>query len=178
SGDRRRVAYAHNMLANSYVELGRLKRAALHRHAALRLYDELGDVPGQAAANNNLGSCYQLLGILDRALHHYQLSLAACQRMGNPVGEAIVRNNMGEVLPLGHRRPRRKPVLEQPGKEHETVCLAQKAPSWRRCWPLRAQGLFVGLERNANGAPNGSLAPEYGKLSCKRSPPRVRGHRK
>ncbi|MDP3062871.1 MAG: AAA family ATPase, partial [Chloroflexota bacterium] len=118
SGDRRRVAYAHNMLANSYVELGRLKRAALHRHAALRLYDELGDVPGQAAANNNLGSCYQLLGILDRALHHYQLSLAACRRMGNLVGEAIVRNNMGEVLLARGREEEAVSHLEAVVKGH------------------------------------------------------------
>ncbi|MBI2172410.1 MAG: tetratricopeptide repeat protein [Chloroflexi bacterium] len=102
-GDRRQLAYAHDMVATSYVELGNLARAVRHRHAAIRMYDELGDVSGQASANNNLGTCYHLLGLLDQALSCYDASLKACQRLGNPLRAAVAHNNMGEVyLIQGH----------------------------------------------------------------------------
>jgi class 3 adenylate cyclase/tetratricopeptide (TPR) repeat protein len=102
-GDRRQLAYAHDMVANSYVEMGDLARAVRHRRAALRMYDKLGDVSGQATVNNNLGTCYHLLGLLGRALSYYDASLKASQRLGNPLRTAIAHNNMGEVyLIQGH----------------------------------------------------------------------------
>lgn len=98
SGDRRQLAYAHNMLAASYMEQGALRRAIRHRRKAVQLYHELRDYPGQAAANNNLGACYQLLGILDGALYHYEVALGADERSGDAVDAAVVHNNIGEVL--------------------------------------------------------------------------------
>jgi tetratricopeptide (TPR) repeat protein len=86
------------MLANSYIEQGKLRKAIRHLRPAVRLYHELGDFPGQAAANNNLGSCYQLLGVLDGALYHYQVALGADERVGDMVDAAIIHNNLGEVL--------------------------------------------------------------------------------
>ncbi len=98
SGERRQLAYAHNMLGGSYVETGDLRQALRHRQTAVRLYTEAGDLPGQASANNNLASCYQVLGDLDNALHHYEVSLKASDRLGNRVIAAVVHNNIGEVL--------------------------------------------------------------------------------
>ncbi|MEE8442389.1 MAG: tetratricopeptide repeat protein, partial [Dehalococcoidia bacterium] len=97
-GDRGQQAYAHNMLALSYVELGELKRAVRHRTVAVRLCEEVGDLPGQALANNNLGLCYQLLGDLDSALRYYEVSFRVCERIGNRLRAAIAHNNIGEVL--------------------------------------------------------------------------------
>jgi class 3 adenylate cyclase/tetratricopeptide (TPR) repeat protein len=98
SGESRELAYAHNMLASSYIEQGALRMAIRHLRPAVRLYHELGDFPGQAAANNNLGSCYQLLGALDAALYHYRVALAADEWVGDLVDAAVVHNNIGEVL--------------------------------------------------------------------------------
>jgi class 3 adenylate cyclase/tetratricopeptide (TPR) repeat protein len=98
SGDQRNLAYAYNILANSYHEMGNFKKAIRCRLSAIRLYDELGDLLGQSDANNNLGACYQYLGNLDKALHHFEVSLNIDERIGNLVNAAIGHNNIGEVL--------------------------------------------------------------------------------
>jgi tetratricopeptide (TPR) repeat protein len=98
SRDRRIMAYAHTMLANSYIEQGSLKQAVRHLSASTRLYTELRDLRGQSAAGNNLASCYQLLGNMDRALYYYQEALQADARLGNVTHAAIIHNNIGEVL--------------------------------------------------------------------------------
>ncbi len=92
------MAYAHNMLANSYIEQGALKQAVRHLIPSTRLYHELRDLRGQSAAGNNLASCYQLLGNMDQALYHYQDALQADMRLGNVTHAAIIHNNIGEVL--------------------------------------------------------------------------------
>ena len=103
TSDRRNLAYAYNILANSYHEMGNFKKAIRNRHSAVRLYDELGDLPGQADVNNNLGACYQYLGDLDKSLHHFKVSLNIDERIGNLVNAAIGHNNIGEVLLMqGH----------------------------------------------------------------------------
>ncbi len=96
--DPRQLAYAHNIIGASYAEVGKLRLAVRHRQVALRLYEELGDLPGLATSNNNIGICYQYLGVLDSANRHFTLSLKACERMGNPIRTAIARSNIGEVL--------------------------------------------------------------------------------
>lgn len=98
SRDRRIMAYAHNMLANSYIEQGALKEAVRHLTSSTRLYHELRDLRGQSAAGNNLASCYQLLGNMDQALYYYQDALHADARLGNVTHAAIIHNNIGEVL--------------------------------------------------------------------------------
>jgi class 3 adenylate cyclase/tetratricopeptide (TPR) repeat protein len=97
-GDMRQIAYAHNMLASSYLELGDLKKAIAHRQSAVDIYDRLEDLSGQAAAHNNLGACHQLLGNLSEALHHYEVALKADETVGNPTAVAITHNNIAEVL--------------------------------------------------------------------------------
>jgi len=98
SGDRREMAYARNMLANSYMEQGDLRKALRQQRQSVRLYHELRDFPGQASANNNLGKCYQLLGMFDAALYHYEVGLQADERVGDAVDVAVAHNNIGEVL--------------------------------------------------------------------------------
>jgi len=98
SRDRRQTAYSHNMLANSYMEHGDLRRAVGHLRRAVRIYHDIGDFPGQASANNNLGMCYHLQGVLDAALYHYQVALQTDQRVGDLVDATIVRSNIGEAL--------------------------------------------------------------------------------
>ena len=98
SGDKSQLAYAHNMLAGSYLDMGNLEQAIRHRRQSLSLCEEAGDLYGLATANNNLGTCYQLLGDLDKALYHYKACLKDSERIGNSTVVAIVHNNIGEVL--------------------------------------------------------------------------------
>jgi class 3 adenylate cyclase/tetratricopeptide (TPR) repeat protein len=96
-------AYGHHILANSYMELGRLRQALRHDRVSARLYHELRDLPGQARANSNLGLSYQMLGMPDAALYHYDVALKADERIGNVSHAAIVRNNIGEIMLLQGR---------------------------------------------------------------------------
>ncbi len=120
SRDRRLIAYSHNMLAKSYMELGDLRRAVRHLRDSVRIYHELGDFQGQASANNNLGMCYHLQGTLDAALYYYQVALQTDQRVGDLVDAMIVGNNMGEVQMVLGRLPEAIESLERVVAAHES----------------------------------------------------------
>lgn len=98
SGDRQQLALAHNILATSYVEQGKLKQSVRHRVASVRLYEEAEDLYGLIAAESNLGVSYEALGRLDEAHEHYSAALDAAERIGNRTWAAIAHNNIGEVL--------------------------------------------------------------------------------
>jgi len=97
SGDRNNLAYTYNAIASSYLETGNIKKAIRYRLLALRLYEELKDLAGQAHSNNNLGVCYQFLD-QEKAFQHYKASLAYFERVGHFGNTAICHNNVGEVL--------------------------------------------------------------------------------
>jgi len=103
SGDKSQHAYAHNMLAASYLELGKVRKSVRHRHLAVRLCEEVGDLYGQSSANNNLGLCYLQLGDLERALFHFKAGLEIDERIGHLTAAAIKHINIGEALLIqGH----------------------------------------------------------------------------
>jgi len=115
----RQIAYAHDMLASSYLEMGRLKLGVRHKLAAVRLYEELNHLPGLLVAHNNLGTSYQLLGDLDKALDHYGAAVATGERIGNVVAVAVVHNNIGEVLLIQGRLDEAVQHLETAVATHE-----------------------------------------------------------
>lgn len=92
------IAYAYNMLANSFIEMGQLKKAIVNLEHAVSIYDDLEDFPGKASANSNLASCFMLIGNLDAANKHYEITLKLDERMQNESNVAIDHNNLGEVL--------------------------------------------------------------------------------
>ncbi len=98
SSDSHDLAYAYNILASSYLDIGNIKKSIRYRESAIRLYDQLGNVPGLAQAHNNLGASFQALGDQNMALHHFELSLGMCERVGNFTNTAIAHNNIGEEL--------------------------------------------------------------------------------
>jgi class 3 adenylate cyclase/tetratricopeptide (TPR) repeat protein len=116
--DPRRIAYAQNMLANSYLEEGRLRPAIRQLTQAIATYEAIGDVYGTAAANNNIGNCYQALGNLDAAILHYEVSLEANMRAGNDA--AIVHNNIGETLLMRGSTREAAIHLQEVIRAHET----------------------------------------------------------
>jgi tetratricopeptide (TPR) repeat protein len=143
SGDRQQLAYAHHILASSYMEMGKLQKALHHDRLAVHLYHDLGDVPGQARANGNLGLSYQMTGTMDAALYHYAVALKADERTGNTGRAAIVRNNIGEVLMVMGRLDEAVSNLEAVADAYrndsvrrEVVGLAEVNLS--RCWLRRA----------------------------------------
>jgi len=95
--DLNNLAYAYNAVASSYLDTGDVKKAIRYRELALRIYEQLNDLAGQAHANNNLGVCYQSVD-QTKALRSYKMALSYYERVGNMANTAICRNNVGEVL--------------------------------------------------------------------------------
>lgn len=97
SGNLGDLAYSHNIIANTFIHLGKLGEAIQHLQQAIALYSEQQDIMGMASANSNLGSCYLLSDKLEYAIRHYQVALDAEKRIQNDARVAIDHNNLGEV---------------------------------------------------------------------------------
>ncbi|MHB8515114.1 MAG: adenylate/guanylate cyclase domain-containing protein [Dehalococcoidia bacterium] len=97
-GDRASLAHAYYLLAHACTFLGS-GEGGRYRALALPIYEELGDLVGQANVLNNLGvAAYYYEGNWDDAMHYYRRSRAARERAGDVVGAATASNNMGEIL--------------------------------------------------------------------------------
>ncbi|HKD94311.1 MAG TPA: adenylate/guanylate cyclase domain-containing protein, partial [Gaiellaceae bacterium] len=91
------LAHAHYLVHLAYTSLGSPKRHEV-RDLALPIYEELGDLLGQANALNNLGIDAYYEGRWDEALGFYGRSRAARERIGDVVGAATIANNIAEIL--------------------------------------------------------------------------------
>ena len=80
----------------AYISNRSPERAAL-RGLALPIYEELGDLLGQANVLNNLGVDAYYEGRWQEALDHYDQSKALRERIGDVVGAATITNNIGEI---------------------------------------------------------------------------------
>jgi tetratricopeptide (TPR) repeat protein len=89
------LAAVESRLGLSLRNLGRAQEAIEQAEAALALYDELGDAPGQASAHNDLGSCYLMSGRLPEAIDHLQRALSLGESLGDRKGQANALNNLG-----------------------------------------------------------------------------------
>jgi class 3 adenylate cyclase/tetratricopeptide (TPR) repeat protein len=90
------LAHAYHLLHLAYTSSGDPNRVAL-RGLALPIYEEVGDLLGQANALNNLGIDAYYDGEWDKALDLYGRSQAARDRLGDVVGAATIANNIGEI---------------------------------------------------------------------------------
>ena len=90
------LAHAYYLLHLSHTSLRSPERAAF-RGLALPIYEELGDLLGQANVLNNLGIDAYYEGRWQEALELYERSKAARERIGDVVGAAQITNNIGEV---------------------------------------------------------------------------------
>jgi tetratricopeptide (TPR) repeat protein len=91
------LAHAYYLVHLAYTSLGSPKRHEV-RELALPIYEELGDLLGQANALNNLGIDAYYEGRWDEALGYYGRSRAARDRIGDVVGAATIANNIAEIL--------------------------------------------------------------------------------
>jgi tetratricopeptide (TPR) repeat protein len=96
-GEMRQVAHAYYLLHLAYTSLGSPERVGL-RGMALPIYEELGDLLGQANVLNNLGIDAYYEGRWDDALDLYRRSQEARERIGDVVGAATIANNIAEIL--------------------------------------------------------------------------------
>jgi tetratricopeptide (TPR) repeat protein len=80
----------------AYISNRSPERAAL-RGLALPIYEELGDLLGQANALNNLGVDAYYEGRWQEALEFYERSKSLRERIGDVVGAATITNNIAEI---------------------------------------------------------------------------------
>ena len=91
------LAHAYYLLHLAYTSLGSPERTRV-RDLALPIYEELGDLLGQANTLNNLGIDAYYEGRWDDALDYYERSRRARERIGDVVGAATIANNIAETL--------------------------------------------------------------------------------
>ncbi len=97
SDDRDALAHALFVLDWAYAALGRLDLAT-HSAEALRLYEELGNLSGQAVVANNLGALAYYDGRWHDALALYEQARDARLRTGDAVEAALSSANIAEIL--------------------------------------------------------------------------------
>jgi predicted ATPase len=90
-------AQASFILDWAYVESGR-PELATHSARALEIYEQLGDLDGQAGVLNNLGGFAYFEGRWDDAIELYERGRDTRLRTGNAVEAALGTCNIGEVL--------------------------------------------------------------------------------
>jgi class 3 adenylate cyclase/tetratricopeptide (TPR) repeat protein len=90
------LAHAFHLMHLAYISNRSPERAAL-RGLALPIYEELGDLLGQANALNNLGVDAYYEGRWQEALDFYERSKALRERIGDVVGAAQITNNIAEI---------------------------------------------------------------------------------
>ena len=96
AGDQPALAHAYYLLHLSHTSLRSPERADF-RGLALPIYEELGDLLGQANVLNNLGIDAYYEGRWQEALDLYERSREARERIGDVVGAAQIANNIGEM---------------------------------------------------------------------------------
>ncbi len=111
-GDRASVAHAYYLLDHAYSFLGN-PESKRYRALALPIYEELGDLVGQANVLNNLGIEAYFEGKWDESLTLYQRSKDARERAGDVVGAATATNNIGEILSDQGRLPEAEALFRE-----------------------------------------------------------------
>ena len=96
-GDTRMLAHASYLLMSGYSMLRRPE--ALHyRTVPLALFEQIGDLMGQANVLNNLGADAQDESQWQEALGYYQQGRSLFETVGDAIGAATAALNVGEIL--------------------------------------------------------------------------------
>ena len=97
SGRKEDLAYAHNVVANSYIETGEFQKAIQHLQFSKNISYEIQDFPGIANSNYNLGNTYWHIGSLTDAAIHYKNALSADEQMHNASGITMDQYSLGSI---------------------------------------------------------------------------------
>jgi class 3 adenylate cyclase/tetratricopeptide (TPR) repeat protein len=95
--ERDALARAYRIHDRANANLGRLEELR-HSEDALRIYEELDDLRGQAVVANNLAAFAYFQGDWTRTREHLERALEICRRSGDESGVAMVTYNLGHVL--------------------------------------------------------------------------------
>lgn len=92
------LAHAYYALGGTYGKLGRTQDAIAAIEQSLRLYEESGNIAGQADAHNNLANVLAVsAGRLQEATTHCQAAFELKEAIGDTHGQAILANNLGDL---------------------------------------------------------------------------------
>jgi tetratricopeptide (TPR) repeat protein len=139
------------------MDLGRLDSAP-HLSRSLALYEQCGDLPGQASVHNLLGGFAYWRGEWKQALEGYQRARDLARRIGDMVLDAFCASNIGEIA-LDQGDVEAADALfsdallvwsaagDRPGTTYAKCCLARVA-SRRGRWD-EAFELFEAAERES-----------------------------
>jgi class 3 adenylate cyclase/tetratricopeptide (TPR) repeat protein len=117
--DPRLLAHSAYLLLNGYGMLRR-PEAEQYRTLPLQLFEQLGDLVGQANVLNNLGADAKDQSRWSEALDLYRRSRAAREAAGDVVGAATANLNIGEIL------------SDQGHLDEADELLGEALRSWRR----------------------------------------------
>jgi len=109
--EQRAMARAHGVLAWAGLVQGQ-DGALEHAQQALELFEQVGDLVGQAHMANNLGGHAYFRGEWDATLRWYARAEEACRRQGAVADAALTAANTGEVLVNQGRLEQAAPLLE------------------------------------------------------------------
>jgi class 3 adenylate cyclase/tetratricopeptide (TPR) repeat protein/ABC-type cobalamin transport system ATPase subunit len=118
AGEQVALAEALRVRAWASMELGHLDASA-DAERTLAIYEDLGDLPGQANALNLLGMAAYWRGDWNGAMRYYERGLAIDRRTGSPVKAVFQQYNIGEIL------------LDQGRFDEGVVMLTEVAREWR-----------------------------------------------
>jgi class 3 adenylate cyclase/tetratricopeptide (TPR) repeat protein len=96
AGDKETMADALRIIDWANMDLGKLESPA-NWERALRLFEEIGNLPGQAGVLNMLGGFAYFKGEWDEAEALYRRAQATVRRTGNAVMDAFYVFNIGEI---------------------------------------------------------------------------------
>jgi len=123
AGDRQVLADALRVIDWAAMDLGRLERPE-NWERALTLFEELGDLPGQAGVLNMLGGFAYFRGDWDEAVALYRRAQDTVRRTGNAVMDAFYVFNLGEIaLDRGQ--------LDEAARAFESVSRTWRAAGYR-----------------------------------------------
>ncbi len=91
------LARGNYLLGLILIRLGRLEEAVENCKRSLLIYEELGDLLGQAQAHNNLAMAYYDQDAWELAAEHYRAAMEIVSRIGYAEGQARVASNLGEI---------------------------------------------------------------------------------
>jgi tetratricopeptide (TPR) repeat protein len=111
AGDQRELAHAYYLLDVAHTRLGRPDHS--YRKLALPIFEEIGDLVGQANVLNNLGVDAYLEGRWPDALDAYLKSEALRRKAGDVVGTATQKLNEAEILSMQGHLEDAEPILEE-----------------------------------------------------------------
>ncbi|HEY5385165.1 MAG TPA: adenylate/guanylate cyclase domain-containing protein [Acidimicrobiales bacterium] len=95
-GDKETTADALRIIDWAKMDLGQLQEP-VNWQRALLLFEEVGDLPGQAGVLNMLGGFAYFKGDWDEAVALYRRAQATARRTGNAVMDAFYVFNIGEI---------------------------------------------------------------------------------